>query len=95
MAEYDPPIYDVSVFNPAYFLDEDEITKSYLRANFLEFPIGQGLETLPDLKVENASIHLGLEAGLASQSSPAVAIGQRAGRSKQSSSCYWTTCWKI
>ena len=59
MAEYDPPIYDVPVFNPAFFINEDEITKGYLRANFLEFPIGQGLETLPDLRIENDKIHLG------------------------------------
>jgi len=75
MAEYDPPIYDVPVFNPAYFIDEDEITKSYLRANFLEFPIGQGLETLPDLRVENDKINLGL---LSISSTDSVAIGHSA-----------------
>ena len=74
MAEYDPPIYDVSVFNPAYFIvGESEITKSYLSANFLEFPIGQGLETLPDLRVENDDIHLGTNA---TANSSAVAIGK-------------------
>jgi hypothetical protein len=75
MAEYDPPIYDVPVFNPAYFINEDEITKGYLRANFLEFPIGQGLETLPDLRVENISIHLG---NLSSTGDDSVAIGDNA-----------------
>ena len=75
MAEYDPPIYDVPVFNPAYFIDEDEITKGYLRANFLEFPIGQGLETLPDLRIENDKIHLGL---LSISSTDSVAIGHSA-----------------
>jgi hypothetical protein len=83
MAEYDPPIYDVSIFNPAYFLDEDEITKSYLRANFLEFPIGQGLETLPDLRVENTNIHLGTDAGLTDQRERSIAIGNSAGKTTQ------------
>ena len=83
MAEYDPPIYNVPIFNPAYFIDEDEITKSYLRANFLEFPIGQGLETLPDLRIENQNIHLGSFAGLASQGSSGVAIGNFAGYDTQ------------
>jgi hypothetical protein len=72
MAENDPPIFDVPVFNPAYFLDEDEITKSFLKANFLEFPIGQGLETLPDLRVENTEIHLGTNTSTGDES---VAIG--------------------
>jgi hypothetical protein len=83
MAEYDPPIYDVPVFNPAFFINENEITKSYLRANFLEFPIGQGLETLPDLRVENQNIHLGSYAGLASQGSSGVAIGNFSGYDTQ------------
>jgi hypothetical protein len=59
MAEYDPPIYDVSVFNPAYFFNEDGITEAYLSANYLKFPLGQGLETLPDLRINNPQIHLG------------------------------------
>ena len=75
MAEYDPPIYDVPVFNPAFFINEDEITKGYLRANFLEFPIGQGLETLPDLRVENDKINLGLSTVAGTDS---VAIGHSA-----------------
>ena len=76
MAEYDPPIYDVPVFNPAYFINEDEITKGYLRANFLEFPIGQGLETLPDLRVENDKIHLGTNS--ISTGTNSIAIGTNA-----------------
>jgi hypothetical protein len=86
MAEYDPPIYDVSVFNPAYFLDEDEITKAYLRANFLKFPIGQDLETLPDLRVENTNIHLGTNAGVINQDLRAIAIGDYAGAVNQGNS---------
>ena len=76
MAEYDPPIYDVPVFNPAFFINENEITKSYLRANFLEFPIGQGLETLPDLRVENDKIHLGTNS--ISTGTNSIAIGTNA-----------------
>ena len=83
MAEYDPPIFDVPVFNPAYFINEDEITKSYLRNNFLEYPIGQGLQSLPDLRVENQNIHLGSFAGLASQGNSGVAIGNFAGYDTQ------------
>jgi hypothetical protein len=75
MAEYDPPIYDVSIFNPAYFLVEDGITKSYLNANYLQFPVGQGLETLPDLRVDNQDIHLGTGSVSANRS---VAIGNGA-----------------
>lgn len=75
MSEYDPPIYDVSIFNPAYFINRDEITKDYLKGNYLEFPIGQGLETLPDLRVENISIHLG---NLSSTGDDSVAIGDNA-----------------
>ena len=76
MAEYDPPIYDVPVFNPAFFINEDEITKGYLRANFLEFPIGQGLETLPDLRIENDKIHLGTNS--ISSGINSIAIGNSA-----------------
>ena len=75
MAEYDPPIFDVPVFNPAYFINEDEITKSYLRNNFLEFPIGQGLQTVPDLRIENDKINLGLSTISGTDS---VAIGHSA-----------------
>jgi len=81
MAEYDPPIYDVPVFNPAFFINEDEITKGYLRANFLEFPIGQGLETLPDLRIENDKINLGLSTVAGTNS---IAIGNTASTSTNS-----------
>ena len=86
MAEYDPPIYDVSIFNPAYFIVEDGITKSYLSANYLEFPIGQGLETLPDLRVENTNIHLGTNAGVINQDLRAIAIGDYSGAVNQGNS---------
>ena len=75
MAEYDPPIYDVSVFNPAYFFNEDGITEAYLSANYLKFPLGQGLETLPDLRINNPQIHLGQFTSTGDQS---VAIGNAA-----------------
>ena len=75
MAEYDPPIYDVSVFNPAYFFNEDGITEAYLSANYLKFPVGQGLETLPDLRINNTEIHLGTFASTGDES---VAIGNAA-----------------
>jgi hypothetical protein len=84
MAEYDPPIYDVSIFNPAYFIVEDGITKSYLNANYLQFPVGQDLETLPDLRVENTNIHLGTDAGLNTQGDFAISIGNSAGKNNQS-----------
>ena len=76
MAEYDPPIYDVSVFNPAYFIEGgSDITEAYLSANYLKFPVGQGLETLPDLRINNTEIHLGTFASTGDES---VAIGNAA-----------------
>jgi hypothetical protein len=76
MAEYDPPIYDVSVFNPAYFIEGgSEITEAYLSANYLKFPVGQGLQRLPDLRIDNTEIHLGTFASTGDES---VAIGNAA-----------------
>ena len=103
MAEYDPPIYDVPVFNPAFFINEDEITKGYLRANFLEFPIGQGLETLPDLRIENDKINLGLStvagtdsiaignSATTSTNSNAIAIGKYSSSSSFSAALGWSS----
>ena len=51
-------------------------------ANFLRFPVGQGLQTLPDLRVNNDEIHLGTNSGI-TQGDNAIAIGALAGNSNQ------------
>ena len=87
MAEYDPPEFNVPIFNPAYFITgEDEISKSFLNKNYLKFPIGQGSETVPDLFIENTNIHLGNSAGSINQSIRAIAIGDFSGAVNQGNS---------
>jgi hypothetical protein len=57
-------------------------------ADFLKFPVGQGLETLPDLRLTSNKIHLGKNAGLTNQDVNSVAIGEEAGQTNQSYDSY-------
>ena len=56
MATYPPPSQNSSVFNALFFTQQiDPNLEDFLNANYLKFPAGQGLQSLPDLVVAGLS----------------------------------------
>ena len=51
---YRPPTEDLAIFDSSVFLPDDPITSAHL-SGFLQFPIGQGAETIPSLTVPGTS----------------------------------------